>query len=158
MTKGHWVGRLFAMGGGGGLLFGIFLVLGTPSPTLADPLLGLAFRGSMDACDHLCRECATDKHDIVVAVENKHHADHLENCNPGTCDSHSCGETFFEDLAQVLEAVQQESPEALRTMLIEHPERAVYNPERRSIQVWCEEGTLVANLPLTVELVERLEQ
>jgi hypothetical protein len=49
-------------------------------------------------CSYHCRDCGTqteDKHDIVVhATTNEHEAQHLENCGPGSCDSHDCGMSF----------------------------------------------------------------
>ena len=135
------------------------LALWRPADVYADPLATMPLAWTGDGCDYHCRECPNDKHDIVVAVTNKHTANHLENCNPPAgCESHKCGATLTSRLTALWLAVRSSDALRIQALLRENPSFASYNTDRRSIQVRCEAGELVANIPLTSELSAALDE
>jgi hypothetical protein len=140
------------------ILAGAGVVLAAPRESLADPLLDVAWRGRFESCDYLCRECGTDKHDIVVAVENKHKSSHLENCNPGTCASHSCNAEEQSLVRDLWLAVRKGRADALPAAVTSSGLRVEYNGKRHSLQVRCERGELIANFPLSPQQVSALEE
>lgn len=124
----------------------------------ADALVTEPLGAFVDGCTHHCRSCGTDKHDIVVHYsQNNHSSSHLENCNTGSCSSHSCNESLASSLQELWTDVQSSNGTQLREILQRHSEVAEYNEERAAVQFRCTAGNIVASLPLTPRQVESLE-
>lgn len=137
---------------------GIVLTLATftSTVTMADPILDSPFLAAADGCKYHCRECGVGLHDIVVHAEtNEHSSAHLETCNPGSCESHSCGETLL--AAELWGRVRNGTSKDIQRMLDQHPGRIYYNSARQAVQMTCDQGTLIASLPLTLEQANGLE-
>lgn len=114
----------------------------------ADPILDAPFVLSSDGCKYHCRSCGTDRHDIVVHAEtNESQSAHLENCGPGSCEAHACGESLVE--GELWMAARKGTASEITRLLASNPERIQYNRIRQAIQITCEAGTLIASLPLT---------
>jgi hypothetical protein len=114
------------------------------------------FNGS---CDYQCRKCngRDDMHDIVVGVSNNATSSHLENCNEGTCASHECDGISIVSIGRLWMEFQQADEDDLHRLLAEHADVATYNPQRNAVQFRCDQGILVANLPLASSQVSALE-
>lgn len=138
------------------MFFGVFALESTGSRVAAASgnertSLGAFVDGG---CTHECRSCGDNKHDIVVAVTNHHSSSHLENCNTGSCSSHTCGETLRVQEAWTL-ALAAEGKELIQLM-DKYRDIATYNEDRHSLQLRCDKGTLVASLPLSASQIETL--
>lgn len=124
----------------------------------ADALVTAPLGAFVDGCTHHCRTCGTDKHDIVVHYsQNNHSSSHLENCNTGSCSSHSCNESLASSVQDLWSDVQRSDGTQLREILQRHSDVAEYNEERAAVQFRCSAGNIVASLPLTPRQVEALE-
>lgn len=97
--------------------------------------------GNVAACTHECRECGgppggtSEYHDIVVAVENHHSSSHLENCNIGSCKSHSCGEEEMELAAITWTTARRASGAKLLELMKADAEKVRFNQKRGALQL-----------------------
>jgi hypothetical protein len=146
-----------AVPGAAALVLGLILVRPERSEASTRPLYTVPLALS-DGCDYHCRECGTvsdPKHDIVVHYStNDHKSAHLENCNAGSCSLHTCGQSF----ASISGEVGPREVIALNASGIEmaklarnDPANIRLNSERQALQVYCDKGEIVANIPLSDE-------
>lgn len=135
----------------------LLLALGTEN-SYADPLRN-PHLGVASGCDYECRVCGADQrqHDIVVSVHNNASSSHLENCNAGGCDLHSC-KGFELVLDDVLPAVYVADGRGLKKLLRRYPNTLSWNEERQSLQVTWSEGFTIANIPLTPSQAQHLTE
>lgn len=124
-----------------------------------DALASLPMSETSVGCEYHCRDCGANKHDIVQHVStNEHKSSHLETCNPGTCDSHSCGGGAVSvRIDSLWNRLLASDIEAVQDLLVEEPGRLRFNRERKSLQLLCPLGTVVANLPLHESVAAALD-
>lgn len=129
------------------------------APLLTGPLV-------VRSCEYYCRSCGGDiKHEIIQSIHQNAHADHLENCNPGGCGSHSCGietllmaESESQRISDFSDALMAAKNRDVRAVLARFADVARYNPARGSVQVFCDAGFVVANIPLSPRAVAYLAE
>jgi hypothetical protein len=139
------------------------IVVLTANPAAGNPVLRAPFRFDGEGCNYLCRDCSTPNafyHDIVVHYQtNPDWSAHLESCNAGSCDGHACddGGTVPGGDGQLLSPVEA-TIEDLVDAIHADSRRVRFNAARQSIQIFCDEGRIIANLPLTPSQVDGLRR
>ena len=114
-----------------------------------------------EPCNYNCGECTLASggkgHDVIApdsANEANVWSAHTESCNAGSCldAGHDCeggGVIIGSDDAPDLSLVASfGSGELLAELVSQYAGRVVYNRDRRSIQVFCPGGAVLASVPL----------
>lgn len=108
-------------------------------------------------CNFFCRVCGDNRHDIVEATTKNAHSSHLETCNTGSCSLHACTDPAMASMVQqVWNELAQASADDIGNILLSHNELLTYNYHRSSIQFTCDEGRIIASLPLGKEVAARV--
>jgi len=139
----------------------VVAVIATPYATTgaiaAVPILSAPMAWD-EGCTYHCRTCGSNPayHDVVVHVsQNNHQSSALEDCNAGSCYYHECGGPE-EPHGELVFSPETSSGEEVLELMRLKPNQVKYNAERQAIQLFCEEGVIVASLPVTTAQAEAL--
>jgi len=111
-----------------------------------------------EGCTYHCRSCGSNPayHDVVVHVsQNNDQSSVLEDCNAGSCYYHECGGPE-EPHGEFVFSPETSGEDVLELMRLK-PNQVKYNAERKAIQLYCEEGVIVASLPVSTAQAEALD-